>query len=356
MLCPALTITSPDMPTHVAHPGNMFMKAALIRSVGKPDVIEWAEVPKPTAGKGQVLVRTEAVAVNPIDTYIRSGIVKATLPNPFIIGCDIAGVVEAVGPGVVRFSVGDRVWGSNQGQLGRQGTFAEWCAIDEQWLYPTPTGVSSESAAAGSLVGITAHLGLFLHGRLQAGEVVFVNGGTGGVGSAVVQLARAAGATVITTAGSPEKAAQCLQLGATHVIEYKTQDLDKRFTEITSSTGPIHLWFETLRTQALERTISLMALRGRIILMAGRDARPEFPVGPFYVKDLRAIGFAMFNASADEQRAAALQLNAALADGQYKPLIGVTRPLSDAAQAHQLQEDNTLNLAGTLIGKIVLKA
>ena len=197
------------------------MKAAVIRSTGKPDIIQWEDVPAPTAGNGQVLVRTEAVAVNPIDTYIRAGIVKAALPNPYIIGCDIAGVVESVGPHVAHFQPGDRVWGSNQGLSGRQGTFAEFCAIDEQWLYPIPAGVSSESAAAGALVGITAHLGLFLHGGLKVGEVVFVNGGTGGVGSAVVQLARAAGATVITTAGSPEKAAECLRLGAAHVIAYR---------------------------------------------------------------------------------------------------------------------------------------
>jgi NADPH2:quinone reductase len=238
---------------------------------------------------------------------------------------------------------------------GRQGSFAELCAIDEQWLYPTPEGVSSDSAAAGALVGITAHLGLFLHGGFKAGEVVFVNGGTGGVGSAVVQLAKAAGATVITTAGSPEKAAECLRLGAAHVIEYRSQDIDQQFAAITASTGPIHLWFETQRSPALDRTVSLMALRGRIILMAGRDSRPEFPVGPFYVKDLRAIGFAMFNASPMEQRAAAIELNKMLVDCRYKPLIGATLPMSEAAKAHQLQEDNTLKSAGTLSGKIVLK-
>jgi NADPH2:quinone reductase len=331
------------------------MKAAIITTTGEPEVIQWAEMPAPAVGESQVLVRTEAVAVNPIDTYIRSGIVKAVLPNPYIIGCDIAGVVEAIGPGVERFKVGDRVWGSNQGLAGRQGSFAELCAIDEKWLYPTPEGVSSDSAAAGALVGITAHLGLFLHGGLKASEVVFVNGGTGGVGSAVVQLAKAAGAKVITTAGSPGKAAECLRLGATHVIEYRTEDIDKRFAEITASTGPIHLWFETQRSPTLDRTMSLMVPRGRIILMAGRDSRPEFPVGPFYVKDLRAIGFAMFNASPMEQRATAIELNKMLVDGRYKPLIGVTLSMSEAAKAHQFQEDNTLKSAGTLSGKIVLK-
>ncbi len=331
------------------------MKAAIITKTGAPDVIQWADLSVPAINDSQVLIRTEAVAVNPIDTYIRSGIVKATLPNPYIIGCDIAGVVEAVGSNVERFKVGDRVWGSNQGLAGRQGSFAELCAIDEQWLYPIPDGVRSDLAAAGALVGITAHLGLFLHGGLKAGEVVFVNGGTGGVGSAVVQLAKAAGATVITTAGSPQKAEECLRLGAAHVIEYRAQDIDQRLTEITASTGPIHFWFETQRTPTLDRTVSLMAPRGRIILMAGRDSRPEFPVGPFYVKDLRAIGFAMFNASPVEQRTSAIELNKMLADGRYKPPIGVTLPMSEAAKAHQLQEDNTLKSAGTLSGKIVLK-
>lgn len=331
------------------------MKAALITTTGTPEVIQWTDMPTPVAGPGQVLVRTEAVAVNPIDTYIRAGIIKMPIPNPYVIGCDIAGVVEAVGTNADQFKIGDRVWGSNQGLFGRQGSFAEFCAIDEQWLYPIPNVISSESAAAGALTGITAHLGLFLHGGLKAGEVVFVNGGTGGVGSAVVQLAKAAGATVITTAGSVEKAAECRRLGATHVIEYRTQDIDERFAEITTQTGPIFLWFETLRIPALDRCIPLMAQRGRIILMAGRDARPEFPVGPFYVKDLRAIGFAMFNASPVEQRAAAIRLNEFMADGRFKPLIGTTMPLSEAAQAHQLQEDNTLNSAGTLTGKIVLK-
>ena len=330
------------------------MKAAFITSPGPADSIQFGELPVPTAGVGQVLVQTAAVSVNPIDTYVRAGNVKFSLPNPFIIGCDIAGVVVAVGPNCQRFKVGDRVWGSNQGLFGRQGTFAELSAIDENWLYPTPDNVPSESAAAGALVGITAHLGLFFHGGLKVGEVVFVNGGTGGVGSAVVQLAKAAGATVITTAGSPEKAVACRNTGAAHVIEYRTEDVDQRLAEITAKTGPIHLWFETLRTPALDRCIPLMAMRGRLIFMAGRDARPVFPIGPFYTRDLRAFGFAMFNASQDEQRTAATDLNRMLANGTWRPQVGVSLPLSEAAAAHRLQEENTLNGANTLSGKIVL--
>lgn len=330
------------------------MKAAFIEDIGPASNIRIGSVDVPAVQPQQVLVRTGAVAVNPIDTYIRSGNVKLDLPPRYIVGCDIAGTVEAVGAEVSAFSVGQRVWGSNQGLFGRQGTFAEYAAIDQSWLYPTPEGVRDEDAAAGALTGITAHLGLHLHGGLQSGEVVFVNGGTGGVGSAVVQLAKAAGATVITTVGSEQKRQAAIKLGADHVINYREEVFATAISKFVAENQPINLWFETLRTPDPDVTIPLLAKRGRYVLMAGRDARPEFPVGPFYVSDLRAIGFAMFNASAEEQRFAADHLNSLMADEKLRPLIGQTFSLDDTAAAHQLQEENTLTGAGTLTGKIVL--
>lgn len=330
------------------------MKAAFITAPGPAESIIYGDMPTPVPSERQVLVRTEAVSVNPIDTYVRNGNVKFALPNPYVVGCDIAGVVEAVGEGCERFKVGDRVWGSNQGLFGRQGTFAEFCSIDEDWLYPSPEGVRSQTLAAVSLVGITAHLGLFFHGQLKAAEIVFVNGGTGGVGSMVVQMAVAAGAIVITTAGSAEKADECRRLGAAHVIEWRSEDVAQRLTAITALTGPINVWFETLRAPDLDRTIPLMAMRGRIILMAGRDARPVFALGAFYTKDLKALGFAMFNATQPEQRTAALAINQMLEKGELRANISHLLPLSEAAAAHRLQEENTLGAANTLAGKIVL--
>src|SRR6266536_1796909 len=123
------------------------MKAAYIESTGAPDVIRYGDVPKPVPREGEVLVRVGAVAVNPIDTYIRSGMVNMPLPKPFVIGCDLAGMVEQVGSDVKGFKVGDRVWGSNQGLLGRQGTFAEFACVLEDWLYPTPAGIDDKTAA-----------------------------------------------------------------------------------------------------------------------------------------------------------------------------------------------------------------
>ncbi|MCA9076361.1 MAG: NADPH:quinone reductase [Planctomycetaceae bacterium] len=331
------------------------MKAAFIEQTGAPDVIQYGDLSDPTPGASEVLVKVGAVAVNPIDTYLRAGIVAMPFEFPYIIGSDVAGTVEAVGSNVTRFQPGDRVWGSNQGFFGRPGTFAEYAAIDEQWLYPTPDEQCDEQAAAGALTGITAHLGLFLHAGLREGEIVFVNGGTGGVGSAVVQFAKAAGARVIATVGSDEKRKLCETLGADLVLDYHSSTLDDEIRAFAESNGGLDIWWETQREPSFDRTVGLMKKRGRIVLMAGRDARPAFPVGPFYVNELRLVGFAMFNASPDEQSECADEMNHWAASGQWKPLIGEALPLADAAKAHQLQEANTLQKQGSLTGKIVLK-
>ncbi|HQU42226.1 MAG TPA: NADPH:quinone reductase [Pirellulales bacterium] len=328
------------------------MKAAYIHQTGPADNIQYGALPTPEPAGSQVLVRVKAVAVNPIDTYLRAGAVKMELPMPFIIGCDLAGVVELSGPQAKRYPPGTRVWGSNQGLLGRQGTFAEFAAVEEQWLYPTPDNVSDEQAAAIALVGITAHIGLVRCARLAAGEVLFVNGGTGGVGSTVVQMAKAIGAKAITTAGSKEKVELARSLGADMAVNYKTDDVDAAVRQ--AAPGGLDVWWETLREPNFERTVPLLAPRGRMILMAGREARPVFPVGPFYTKDCSLHGFAMFNAPPQEQQAAATDINRWLSAGQLKPRIDRVLPLAKAAEAHKLQEENTLHKAGTLAGKIVL--
>jgi NADPH2:quinone reductase len=328
------------------------MKAAYIEQPGPPENIIFGERPDPQPSGSQVLVRVKAVALNPIDTYLRSGAVKMELPLPFIIGCDLAGVVERA-PAGSHLKPGMRVWGSNQGLLGRQGTFAELAAVDEGWLYPTPDNVSDEQAAAVALVGITAHLGIVQRANVKPGETVFVNGGSGGVGSTVIQMTKALGARAITTAGSPEKVALCRELGADLAINYKSDDVDAEIRKFAPE--GVNVWWETLREPNFERSVGLLAARGRMIVMAGREAKPTFPVGPFYVKGCSLYGFAMFNASVEEQRAAADDINHWLSSGQLKPRIDRVLPLSQAAAAHRLQEENTLHKAGTLAGKIVLK-
>jgi NADPH2:quinone reductase len=329
------------------------MKAAYIEGTGSPDVIRYGDLPQPVPGPGEVLVRVGAVAVNPIDLYIRAGNVAMPLPKPFIIGCDLAGTVSAVGPQASRYKVGDRVWGSNQGLLGRQGTFAQYAAVAEDWLYPTPPGVEDKQAVAGALVGITAHLGLFRYGNLQTNETVFVNGGTGGVGAMVVQMAKVYSARVITTVGNTDKAILCRNWGADCVLNYRTDDIPARVRDFTGGKG-VNLWYETQREPDFVRTVDLLAQRGRMIIIAGRQAQPIFPVGPFYVKGLSLFGFAMFNATTTEQRRCADDINRWLAAGKLNSPIGKIFPLSEVAAAHRLLEENTLHRAGTLVGKVVL--
>jgi NADPH:quinone reductase len=330
------------------------MKAAYLETPGAPDVIHYGDLPTPEPKTGEIRIRVAAAALNPIDTYIRAGVVAMPLPKPFITGSDVAGTIDAVGPGVKRFKVGDRVWGTKQGLLGRQGTCAEFVCASEDFFYPTPASVPDEQAAAIALVGITAHLGLFRCAKLQPGETVFVNGGTGGVGSMVVQMAKAVGAKAITTVGSDEKANLCRSWGADCVLNYKTHDIPARIAEFTDKQG-VNVWYETQREPDFEKMIPLMKPRGRMIVMAGRQARPIFPVGPFYTKELSVHGFAMFNVPLDEQRVCAEDINRWLAEKKLHIAIGKAFKIAEAAAAHQFLEDNTVKKAGTLVGKVVLR-
>ncbi len=330
------------------------MKAAYITAPGPAENIVFGELPKPDAPTGsRVLIKVHAVSLNPIDTYLRSGMVQMELPQPFILGCDFAGVVEAVGPEVTALEPGARVWGSNQGLLGRQGTFAEYISVDECFVYPTPPNITDEQAAAIALVGITAHLGLFRDAKLRRGETVFVNGASGGVGSTVVQMAKLTGARVIATVGSPQKAEAILNLGADYAIVYRSVEPNLALRKITP--GGVNVWWETTREPDFDKIVAALASRGRIVLMAGRDARPPFPVGPFYVKGCSVHGFVMFTAHPDEQRDAAEDINEWLAAGKLKPRIDRVMPLAEAAAAHRIQEESTIGKSGTLSGKIVLK-
>ena len=189
------------------------MKAVYINETGGLEKIIYGDLPEPEPGANQYLIRVTAVDVNPVDIYIRTGAVPTKMNFPYVLGRDLAGKIVGRGRGANKFKVGERVWCIGQGWEGRQGTFAEFAAVDEGWLNCIPDPVSDEDIAAVSLVGITAHVGL-MKAKLQPGETLFVNGGTGGVGSCVVQMAKFLGARVIATAGSDEKVARVRDLGA----------------------------------------------------------------------------------------------------------------------------------------------
>lgn len=329
------------------------MRAAYIEATGPADAIRVGELMDPEPGPGEVLVRVGYAALNPIDLYLRSGLVAMPMAFPYIVGCDLAGTVEKIGPGSSRFRVGQRVWGSNQGLLGRQGACTELAAVQEDWLYPTPDNVPDRDAAAMALVGITAHLGLFQCGSLKPGEAVYVPGGSGGVGSMVVQMAKAAGARVATSAGHPDRVELCRQLGADLALNYKDDDITAGLREF--SPEGVDVWYETQREPDLEVSIPLLRPRGRMVLIAGRGARPVLPLGSFYTKNCSIHGFAMFNATPEEQRRCADDINRWASQGKLKAIVGREFPLDETARAEQFLESNTLERAGLLSGKIVIR-
>ncbi|HEV3168636.1 MAG TPA: NADPH:quinone reductase [Isosphaeraceae bacterium] len=328
------------------------MRAAYIEATGPPELIRIGDLPTPKPGAGEVLVKVSAAALNPIDLYIRAGTVPMALPFPFVVGSDLCGTVVQLGPSVKRCKVGDRVWGSNQGLLGRQGVTAEYAAVSEEWLYSTPQTLTDPEAAAQALTGITAHLGLFENGRLSAGETVYVPGGAGGVGSMVVQMAKAVGARVATSGGRKESVDVCKKLGADLVLNYKTDDIPARLREFAPE--GVDVWYETQREPNLEVSIPLLRRFGRMILIAGRAAKPPLPLGAFYPRNCSIHGFAMFNSPPDVQRRCADDINRWTEAGKLRAVIGRTFPLSETGSAHRFLEENTLGGAGTLSGKVVV--
>jgi NADPH2:quinone reductase len=322
------------------------MKAAYIEQVGPPQAIQYGELPMPTVGRKDVLVKMVAVEVNAVDTYIRSGSLKTALPFPFIIGRDMVGIVIEIGQDVTRFRPGERVWTDNQGYDGRQGTFAEYCRVDERLLYHLPAGIDMVEAASVLHSSLTAVLGLFFKARLAAGETVFINGGDGNVGTAVLQLAKASGARVLVTAGNEEKAQWCRALGADLVINYKTQDVTRAIKEVAPQ--GVHVYWDTTTHFDAARALDMMAQRGRIIVMAGPSQQTILPVGPFYLRNCTLYGFTVTDATMEELQRYADQMNVWFARGLPKGKIAQQLPLSHAAEAHQLYETRSL------FGKLVL--
>jgi NADPH2:quinone reductase len=329
------------------------MRAVLLDQTGPSENLRLGDAPIVPPGPGEIRVNVKRASINPIDLYIRSGTVPMALPMPFTPGCDFAGVVEEVGSGVEGFRPGQRVWGSNQGLLGRQGTLREQATIQAHFAYPSPEGVSDDSLAAAALTGITAHLALFANAQVKAGDTVVIQGGTGGVGSMAIQMAKAVGARVITTVRSEEKAELALSLGAEKAILFG----GKTFEEIRAYTGGkgVDAWIETQREPDFLNIVPTMAPRGRIVILAGRTAQPLFPVGPFYVKGLSLKGFAMFNATPAEQAACAVDISRWLAEGALKVQVGQIFDLDQAVEAHRYLEENTLGFAGKLVGKVLVR-
>lgn len=248
---------------------NTTQRAVLIRAYGNADAVEIAEIAKPEPQQGEVLVRVRAAGVNGIDWKIREGYVRDAfpLPLPAVLGVEIAGIVEAVGPGVSRFRVGDRV----MGPLGRPGAYAEFVAVGEANLSLTPKDLDDVRAAALPIAAVSAWQSLHHAGPIQPGQRVLIHGAAGGLGGFAVQFAKQAGAEVFATAGSA-RIDYVRQLGADHVIDYRTQ----RFEDIARD---IDLVLDYVGGEVLDRSWQVLKESGAIVGTTSPDILARTPAG-----------------------------------------------------------------------------
>ncbi|GAA0373504.1 zinc-binding dehydrogenase [Microbispora corallina] len=316
------------------------MRAAFVDRLGPPDVIRYGELPPPVPGPTDVLVDVLATVVNPVDTFVRSGVFRTPMEFPFVIGRDLVGTVAAAGPGAPGFAVGDPVWSNSLGHGGRQGAAAEQAVVAADRLYHLPAGVPPVDAVAVVHPGATAYLALFTHGGLRPGETVLVGGGAGNVGSALIVMAAEAGARVLATAAARDTG-HCRALGAAEVVDYRDPGQAERLRQ--AAPGGVDLWLDTSGANDLTTAVDLLAPRGRIVLLAGAASRPVLPAGPLYMKDGSIRGFVISHATSAELAEAAAALNRLLAAGRLRPRSTETLPLSEAATAHRRMENGELH-------------
>lgn len=298
---------------------------------GGPDVLDVTALPVPQPGAGELLVRHEAVGLNFIDTYHRSGLYPVTLPSG--IGNEAAGVVEAVGEGVSGFAVGDRV-GYFTGPLG---AYASHRVVAAERLVTLPEGVSSEDAAALMLKGGTAEYLIERCARVEAGQTVLVHAAAGGVGSILVPWLKAIGATVIAHAGSAEKAAIALELGADHALSCAMDALAGEVRALTGG-GGVHVVLDGVGAASWTASLGSVARRGLIVSYGNASG----PVPPFTALDLTRAGsifvtrptLADYATTPEEMRACAARLFEMVERGVVKARIGARFPLPGAAAAH----------------------
>jgi NADPH2:quinone reductase len=303
------------------------MKAIRVHKFGGPEVLQLDDVADPTAGPGQVLVQVKAAGVNPVDTYIRTGTYAQSPSLPYIPGGDAAGVVKALGQGVSRLKVGDRVW------VSRAAGYTELAACDAAMVHPLPATLSFEQGAGVGVPYATAYRGLHDKAQARPGESVLVHGASGGVGIAAVQLAVAHGMTVIGTAGTERGRKLVAEHGAHHVLDHTATDYTKRLTEITGGNGP-DVILEMLANVNLQKDIDAVARFGRIVIIGNRGTIEINPRGTMG-KDASIIGLALWNASPAELASIMAALTAGLANGTLRPVVGREFKLADAAAAQK---------------------
>jgi NADPH:quinone reductase len=317
-----------------------------ITQPGGPDVLRPVERPVPTPARGEILIRVQAAGVNRPDILQRTGRYAPPPGISDIPGLEVAGTVASVGTDVTRWREGDAVCALVAG-----GGYAEYCVAPEPQSLPIPHGLRPIEAAAIPETFFTVWTNLFQSGKLAEGESVLVHGGTSGIGTTAIQLARTFGATVYATAGSDEKCAACERLGA-RAINYRTTDFVLAIREATGGRG-VDVVLDIVGADYLQRNVDCLAAHGRLIqlgLLGG--AKGEINLVPVMQKRLMITGSTLRPRSVAEKGEIARDLEARvwplIAARQVAPVIDRTLPLAQASEAHRLLED------GQIIGKIVL--
>lgn len=323
------------------------MKAVVAPTPGGPEALEFVDRPIPQIGADDVLVRVQAVGVNRPDIRQRQGLYPPPPGVTDILGLDLAGTIAAVGASVTRWSVGDTVCALVAG-----GSYAEYCAVPEPQCLPVPDGLSIEEAASLPEVFFTAWTNVFDRGRLREGEVLFVQGGTSGVGLAAIQMAKVLrNAVVAATVGDEEKREFCRQFGADHVFNYKTEDWR---TEVGAATGGVDVILDSQAGDYLADELAMLRLDGRLVLIAThRGKHADVDVHDLFRRRLTLTGSTLRPRTPEQKGAVAQSLQRhvwpRLASREIKTFVQSVFDFADVRQAHQVLDDNRQ------IGKIVLK-
>jgi len=319
------------------------VKAIRVHEFGGPEVMKLEEVADLVPGPGQVVVRLHAAGVNPVESYIRTGTYAIKPALPYTPGNEGAGVVAAVGEGVTRVKAGDRVYTS--GSLS--GTYAEQTLCLEGQVHPLPDTVSFEQGAAMGVAYGTAYRGLFQRGNARAGETVLVHGASGGVGTAAVQLARAAGLTVFGTAGTDNGLKVVKDQGAHHVLNHSSEGYLDELMKLTGGQG-VDVILEMLANQNLGKDLTVLAKKGRAVVIGSRgpvEINPRDAMG----READIRGLTLWATTEAESKQMHAALVAGLENGTLRPVIAQKIPLDEAARAHV----EIMSHSGAL-GKIVL--
>lgn len=323
------------------------MHAVVVTGPGGPEVLTWQNVPDPVAGPGEVVLDVAATAVNRADLLQRQGHYSPPAGAPEWLGLECSGTVSAIGDGVSGWSIGGPVCALLAG-----GGYAERVAVPAGQLLPVPSGVDLVTAAALPEVFCTVWSNVFMTASLQPGEVLLVHGGSGGVGTAAIQLGSAVGATVATTAGSAEKLARCQELGASILINYRTEAFEEVLQDATGGRGA-DVILDVIGAKYLSRNLTALATNGRLLvigLQGGR--RAELDLGALHTKRAAVIGTTLRGRPVAEKATivAAVREHVwpLLESGDVRPVVDRVMPISEVVEAHRVVE------AGEHVGKVVL--